>query len=102
MNKSHFVVPDLLQNLVGIIFRFRERPFGLSADIEAMFMQVQVPLEDAKCLRLFGEKINQTTCPRLITLGKCLAPRTRQHVQIMFNNVHPQTMMKHAQSLLEL
>ena len=51
MNKSLFIGPDLLQNLVGIIVRFREKPFGMSADIEAMFLQVQVPPEDAKCLR---------------------------------------------------
>ena len=49
--KSQSIHPDLLQNLVGIIFRFREKPFGMSADIEAMFSQVQVPTEDAKCLR---------------------------------------------------
>ena len=36
---------------MGIIFRFRKKPFGMSADIEAMFFQVQVPPEDAKCLR---------------------------------------------------
>ena len=51
LNKSLFIGPDLLQNSVGIIFRFREKPFGMSADIEAMFLQVQVPPEDAKCLR---------------------------------------------------
>ena len=51
LNKSLFIVPDLLQNLVGVIFRFQEKPFGMSADIEAMFLQVQVPTEDAKCLR---------------------------------------------------
>ena len=51
LNKSLFICPDLLQNLVGIIFRFREKPFGMSADIEAMFLQVQVSTEDAKCLR---------------------------------------------------
>ena len=47
LNKSIFIEPDLFQNLVGI---FREKPFGMSADIEAMFLQVQVPPEDAKCL----------------------------------------------------
>ena len=51
LNKSLFIGPNLLQNLVGIIFRFREKLFGMSADIEAMFLQVQVPPEDAKCLR---------------------------------------------------
>ena len=51
LNKNLFIGPDFLQNLVGIIFRFREKPFGTSADIEAMSLQVQVPQEDAKCLR---------------------------------------------------
>ena len=51
LNKKLFIGPDLLQNLVGIILRFREKPFGMSADIEAMFLQVQVPPEDAKCFR---------------------------------------------------
>ena len=40
LNKSPFFVPDLLQNLVGIIFRFQEKLFGMSADIEARFLQV--------------------------------------------------------------
>ena len=51
LNKSLFIGPGLLQNLVGIIFRFREKPFGMSKDIESLFLQVQVPPEDAKCLR---------------------------------------------------
>ena len=51
LNKSLFIGPDLLQILVGIIFRFWEKSFGMSRDIEAMFLQVQVPPEDAKCRR---------------------------------------------------
>ena len=51
LNKSLFIGPDLLQNLVGIIVRFREKPFSTSADIKTMSLQVQVPQEDAKCLR---------------------------------------------------
>ena len=51
LNKSLFIGPDLLQNLVGINFRFREKSFAMGADIEAMFLQVQVPPEDAKRLR---------------------------------------------------
>ena len=43
--------PDLLQNLVGIIFRFREHPIALKADIEAMFLQVKVPSQNCKVLR---------------------------------------------------
>ena len=43
--------PDLLQRLIGIIFRFREHQIALSADIEAMFLQVAVPSDDNRCLR---------------------------------------------------
>ena len=43
--------PDLLQSLIGIIFRFREHEMALSADIEAMFLQVAVPTDDSRCLR---------------------------------------------------
>ena len=43
--------PDLLQSLTGIIFRFREHQIALSADIEAMFLQVAVPKDDSRCLQ---------------------------------------------------
>ena len=43
--------PDLLQNLIGIIFRFREQKIAITADIEAMFLQVKVPPEDRKVLK---------------------------------------------------
>ena len=42
--------PDLLQNLIGIIFRFREQKIAITADLEAMFLQVKVPPEDCKVL----------------------------------------------------
>ena len=41
--------PDLLQRLIGFIFRFREHQIALSADIEAMFLQAAVPNEDSRC-----------------------------------------------------
>ena len=43
--------PNLLQSLIGIIFRFRQHPIALSADIEAMFLQVAVPNDDSRCLQ---------------------------------------------------
>ena len=48
---------DLLHGLIGTIFRFREGPIALTADIESMFLQVQVPEQDRSCLRLLW-------CPR--------------------------------------
>ena len=43
--------PDLLANLLGVLIRFRERKYPLTADIEAMFMQVSVRPADRKFLR---------------------------------------------------
>ena len=43
---------NLLQSLIGIVFfLFREYPIALSADIEAMFLQVSVPNDDRRCIQ---------------------------------------------------
>ena len=51
MNDNLLTGPDLLQNLIGIIFRFREQKIAITADVEAMFLQVKVPPQDSKVLR---------------------------------------------------
>ena len=51
LNDKLLTGPDLLQNLIGIIFRFREQKIAITADIEAIFLQVKVPPEDCKVLR---------------------------------------------------
>ena len=51
LNDNLSTGPDLLQNLIGIIFRFREKKIAITADIEAMFLQVKVPPEECKVLR---------------------------------------------------
>ena len=43
--------PDLLPDLIGILIRFRLLKIGLSADIEALFMQVEVPEHEQRFLR---------------------------------------------------
>ena len=50
LNDKLLAGPDLLHGLIGTIFRFREGP-ALTADIESMFLQVQVPERDKSCLR---------------------------------------------------
>ena len=42
LNKSLLVGPDLLQNLVFVLLRFRQHHFAVSADIEGMFLQFGV------------------------------------------------------------
>ena len=51
LNDKLLAGPDLLHGLIGTIFRFREEPIALTADIESMFLQVQVPEQDRSCLR---------------------------------------------------
>ena len=42
--------PDLLNNLVGVLVRFREQPVAVAGDLEAMFMQIKVPPKHALTL----------------------------------------------------
>ena len=51
LNEKLLAGPDLLHGLIGTIFSFREGPIALTADIESMFLQVQVPEQDRSCLR---------------------------------------------------
>ena len=51
LNDKPLTGPELLQNLVGIIFRFQEHQIALRADIETMFRQVKVPPEECRVLR---------------------------------------------------
>ena len=42
LNSNLLTGPDSLNNLVGLLLRFREKPVAITADIEAMFMQVGI------------------------------------------------------------
>ena len=43
--------PDLNNNLIGVLMRFREEPVAVVADIESLFHQVIVDPEDCDALR---------------------------------------------------
>ena len=43
--------PDLLNNLGGVLLRFREHPVAVLSDIEGMFMQIAVRQKDQSALR---------------------------------------------------
>ena len=51
LNNSLLVGPDLLQNLLFVLMRFREHKYAISADIEGMFMQVGLLENDQRSLR---------------------------------------------------
>ena len=51
LNNAILTGPDLLQSLIHILFRFRQFPKAVSADIEAMFLQVGVIPKDQPSIR---------------------------------------------------
>lgn len=51
--------PDLLQSLPGVIMRFRQHPFAISADIQEMFMQIKIREEDRDALRFLWRGDNR-------------------------------------------
>ena len=51
INNKLLAGPDLLHVLFRTIFWFREGPVALTADIESMLLQVQVPEQERSCLR---------------------------------------------------
>ena len=53
--------PDLYNELRGVLLRFRERPIAFGADIEQMFSNFKVPLEQQDLLRFFWFKDNDPT-----------------------------------------
>ena len=50
--------PDLLKSLIRTIFRFREKQIALTADVEAMSFQVELPPADWKVIRVLWRENN--------------------------------------------
>ena len=71
LNTNLLSGPDLINNLIGILLRFREKPTIVMADIEAMFMQIAIITEDQSCLRFLwptDQTFRQYQKTRLICL----------------------------------
>ena len=66
LNSCLLTGPDLLNNLVGVLLRFRNHPIAIVADIEAMFMQVRITEEDRDAVRfLWQDDMNSTDSPQV-------------------------------------
>ncbi len=63
LNKALLIGPDLLQNLVHVILRFRQHRVAVSADVEGMFLQVGVPEADQDVLRFLWREDNESHFP---------------------------------------
>ncbi|XP_048485574.1 uncharacterized protein LOC125490430 [Plutella xylostella] len=51
LNDMLLTGPDLLQSLPGVVMRFRQHPYAISADIKGMFMQIRIKECDRDSLR---------------------------------------------------
>ena len=60
LNESLLTGPDLLQNLIYVLLRFRQHPYAVSADIEGMFLQVGVLTSDQPSLRFLWREDSTT------------------------------------------
>ena len=52
INENLLYGPDLTNQLVGVLIRFRVGPVSFMADIQAMFYQVKVPEKQILFLRI--------------------------------------------------
>ena len=51
LNSQALQGPDMVNKLLHVLLRFRCHPIAVTADIEAMYLQVRVPAKDRDCLR---------------------------------------------------
>ena len=65
LNDTLLQGPDLTNPMLDVLVRFREQPYAFTADIEAMFMQVQIPESQRDYLRfLWWPQGNVNDAPR--------------------------------------
>ena len=61
--------PDLLQNLAGVLIRFREEKVASMADIEEMFHRVLIREEDQPALRFYWRDMDVSRPPDVYQMG---------------------------------
>ena len=54
--------PDLTNQIIGVLIRFRQEPIAIVADIELMYYQVRVPEKHQNFLRLRWWENNNLDC----------------------------------------
>ena len=79
LNKALMTGPDMLQNLVGVLLRFREGHVALVADVEQMFHQILVREEDQPALSFLWRNLDKSKPPdmyqmRVVIFGAKCSP----------------------------
>ena len=63
LNKELLTGPDLLQELPGILIRFREKPVAIAGDIDQMFLQVRIQQQDQPALSFLWRNMERDRPP---------------------------------------
>ena len=94
--------PDLLQNLIRVLIRFRQYQYAVFADIQGMFLQVGVPPRDQPSFHFFcggRTQLKISLCTN--TCVTFLEPKIRQHAPVLSSNgTQPTTKPRFAKPLL--
>ena len=75
--------PDLLNNLIGVLLRFRENEVALCADISKMYHRVAIPERDQHVHRFLWRDMDRSRAPdvymmKVVTFGDRPAPAIAQ------------------------
>ena len=72
LNQQLLTGPDLLQELSGIIIRFREKPIAIAGDIEQMFLQVCIQCQDRPALSFLWRNMESNRPPDTYEMKKAI------------------------------
>lgn len=78
--------PDLYENLLAILFRFRQGKFAVCADVREMFLQIRITESDQESQRFLWRDGNQSVEPEVYKMvsmifgAKC-SPASAQYVK---------------------
>jgi len=69
LNDALLIGPDQLTSMPSVLFKFRQRKIGISADIEDMFHRVKIRNEDASAQRFLWRGMNRKDEPSVYQMG---------------------------------
>lgn len=72
LNDNLLTGPDLLQDLPGLLIRFRERLVAIAGDIDQMFHQVQIVPRDRPALSFLWRNMEQNRPPDTYEMNKAI------------------------------